>query len=187
MRSVEVIDVVRWLLAIGLIAGLSAPATAADRLDFNRDIRPILGNHCLHCHGVDEASRQGGVRLDLSAAAILPGESGTVPIVPGHPDSSALIERVFSTDDSLVMPPVDGGGKPLSEAQKQLFRRWVAEGARYDAHWAFVPPESPPVPAVTDTTWPRNAIDAFVLADLEARGMRPSPEASRPVLIRRRG
>jgi hypothetical protein len=185
MRSVEVIDVVRWLLAIGLIAGLSPPATAADRLDFNRDIRPILGNHCLHCHGIDEASRQGGVRLDLSAAAILPGESGAVPIVPGHPDSSALIERVFSTDDSVVMPPVDGGGKPLSEAQKQLLRRWVAEGARYDAHWAFVPPECPPVPAVSDATWPRNPIDAFVLADLEARGMKPSPEASRPVLIRR--
>ena len=176
---------VRMLLAIGLLAALPAPAQSADRLDFNRDIRPILGNHCLHCHGVDEASRQGGVRLDLPAAASEPADSGAVPIVPGSPDSSAMVERVFAHDEGLVMPPVGNGGKPLSEEQKQLLRRWVAEGARYDAHWAFVSPESPPVPAVTDGAWPRNPIDAFVLADLESRGMKPSPEATRAVLIRR--
>ena len=182
-KKVKVVDVVRMLLAIGLLAGLSTPAQSADRLDFNRDIRPILGNHCLHCHGVDEASRQGGVRLDRAAEASRPADSGTVPIVPGSPEKSTLVERVFAVDESVVMPPV--GGKPLSEQQKQLLRRWVEEGARYDTHWAFVAPESPAVPVVTDTAWLRNPIDAFVLSDLESRGMRPSPEASRAVLIRR--
>jgi len=177
--------VVRLGLIGGLVAGMSAAAWAGDRIDYNRDVRPILGAHCLHCHGIDDASRQGGIRLDCRDAAIRPADSDAVPIVPGDPDSSALVDRVFAADEGRVMPPADGGVRPLSEEQKRILRRWVAEGAAYDDHWAFVAPRSPSIPTVRDASWPRNPIDAFVLADLESRRLKPSPEASRAVLIRR--
>lgn len=176
----------RLCLVLAVVAGMPvAVVRADDRIDFNRDVRPILGAHCLHCHGIDEASRQGGVRLDRGDEAVKPADSGAVPIVPGDPAASAVVERVFSVDEDHVMPPSGGAGKPLSEEQKQILRRWVSEGAEYQPHWAFVAPETPAPPAVDDASWLRNPIDAFVLAALESRGLRPAPEAPRTVLIRR--
>jgi hypothetical protein len=153
-------------------------------LDFNRDIRPILSDHCYACHGPDEAKRKAGLRLDVRENAFQELKSGARAIVPGDVSNSALVRRITSNDPDEVMPPPDGG-KPLSLAQIELLTRWVKEGAPWAKHWAFVPPERPPLPAVKHPQWPRNEIDYFTLARLEQAGLAPNPEADRATLIRR--
>jgi len=153
-------------------------------LDYNRDIRPILSNNCFKCHGPDAAERKGGVRLDERDAALKPGESGDIPLVPGKTETSALVSRIFAEDEDARMPPADSG-KKLTAAQRELLKRWVAEGALYQQHWSFVPPKRPDLPKVAHAVWPRNAIDHFILARLERDGLQPSPEADKATLIRR--
>src|SRR5439155_9095811 len=119
-----------------------------------------------------------GLRLDLREKAIAPTKSGVVAIVPGKPDESELGARVFATESDVVMPP-PATKLALTAEQKQTLKRWIAAGAEYKPHWAFVPPAQPPLPAVRDAGWPRNAIDAFVLARLEKEGLTPSPPADR--------
>ena len=155
----------------------SAEPTAA--IDFNRDIRPILSDHCFLCHGPDEADRRAGLRLDVRDEAIDHGA-----LIPGDAEASEVWLRVSSDDPDLVMPP-PSHPKPLSDAQRELLRRWVAGGAAYEEHWAFRPPRRPAVPRVVDSGWPRNAIDHFVLQRLESRGMAPSPPADPATLARR--
>jgi len=162
-----------WLIAV------SARADAPPPLDFNRDIRPILSENCFYCHGQDANKRQADLRLDLREAAVAAGA-----IVPGTPGSSTLLERVHSTDADVLMPPPDSNRR-LSDAQKQLLDRWIAEGAPYEPHWAFTPPVRPTTPPVQRADWPRNEIDRFVLAKIEAAGLSPAPEADRATLIRR--
>jgi hypothetical protein len=156
-----------------------APLDAAEPVDFNRDIRPILSENCFYCHGQDAAKRQADLRLDVREAAI---ETGAV--VPGEPGASTLLERVHSSDPDILMPPPDSN-RQLSAEQKQLLEQWIAEGGVYEPHWAFVAPARPPLPAVAREAWPRNPIDRFVLSKLEASGLEPSPEADRATLIRR--
>jgi hypothetical protein len=165
------------------IQAADAPA-AKDRIDFNHDVIPILSNNCFKCHGPDAENRKSGLRLDRRDVATNPAELGKIAIVPSKPDESELVHRVFSTDDDERMPPPDSG-KRLSDAQKQTLRQWIAEGANYKAHWAFVPPEQPPLPSIKDRDWVKNPIDAFVLARLEAEGLKPSPEADKVTLCRR--
>jgi len=147
---------------------------------FNRDIRPILAANCFLCHGFDKNKRVGGLRLDIPDEAVARGV-----IVPGKPEKSRLISRILATDARRRMPPVSTH-KQLTAQQKALLRRWIAEGARYERHWAFVPlPARVPTPAVKNAAWCRNEIDRFVLARLDAEGLRPSPEASRETWLRR--
>ncbi len=148
-------------------------------LDFNRDIRPILSENCFYCHGQDGQKREADLRLDDRAAAI---EAGA--IIPGDPGASTMLERIHSTDPDVLMPPPDSNRR-LSDAQKQLLDRWIKEGAEYRPHWAFMAPVRPTAPAVQQADWPRNAVDQFVLAKIEAAGLKPSPEADRATLIRR--
>jgi len=164
-----------------LIVPLLACSTAgvAGELRFNDDIRPILVEHCFSCHGADSASRKADLRLDLRDEAV---ESAAV--VPGDPDSSVLLDRVFSDDPEEVMPP-PAAKKPLSAEQKDRLKRWIAEGAEYQPHWSFIPPARPELPAVKQVEWIRNPIDRFVLARLEAVGLAPAPEADRRALARR--
>ncbi|MCA9109506.1 MAG: DUF1549 domain-containing protein, partial [Planctomycetaceae bacterium] len=138
----------------------------------------------MECHGRDEEDRKAGARFDLRASALSPADSDEIPIVPGNPDVSELIRRIESTDPATVMPPA-GSGKELSERQKTLLRRWVTEGAEYEDHWAFVPPDRPELPKVEQSSWLRNPIDAFILARMEHAGLNPSPEADRSTLFRR--
>jgi len=169
-------------LALLLPAGLlMAPilAGAAEPVQFNRHIRPILAENCYSCHGPDSAARQADLRLDQRQVAV---ESGAV--VPGKPQDSAMIVRVFSQDPDEMMPP-RASHKTLSRDQKELLRRWVAGGAEYQAHWSFIAPARPKLPDVKDKAWPRNAIDYFILARLEQEGLRPAPEADRRSLARR--
>jgi len=166
------------LLAVVGLPGATSPATAD--VDFQRDVQPILAEHCLHCHGVDAAERKAGLRLDLREDAVRGGESGTPAIVPGKPQDSELMHRVLSADADLVMPPPDQN-KPLSKTQQEILAQWISEGAKFEAHWAFVPPQKMPLP----TAETANPIDAFVADHLKRRGLQMSPMAESSTLARR--
>jgi hypothetical protein len=146
---------------------------------YNRDVRPILNENCFACHGPDKSARKGGLRLDVREEAVK-----AEAIVPGKPEQSGLVERIFSADPGKRMPPAKAH-KKLSAAQKDLLKRWVAAGAEYEPHWAFIAPARPPLPAVKDAGWCRTPVDRFVLARLEKRGLKPAPEADRRTLARR--
>jgi len=157
------------------------PAWAEGPVGFNRDIRPIMSDTCFHCHGFDAKTREGGLRLDIREEALKAGESGLPAIVPGKPEKSEIIARILSADPDDVMPAAKSH-KTLTPAQKDLLRRWVAEGAPYEPHWAYAslsPGKVPPVPEGG------NPIDGYVLAKLDAKGVKPSPEAPRERLLRR--
>lgn len=172
--------------AVALVTGLVSQSHAQEleAIDFDRQIRPILSNHCFRCHGPDAGERQAGFRLDVRESAIGEADSGEHPIVPGDPAKSELVTRIFSDDKDIVMPPPEIN-KPLSAEQKDLLKRWIASGAPYEKHWSFVAPRRPALPQVKDKAWPRNAIDHFILARLERDGLQPSPPAERHELIRR--
>ncbi|HSU65855.1 MAG TPA: PSD1 and planctomycete cytochrome C domain-containing protein [Tepidisphaeraceae bacterium] len=159
-------------------------ALAAPAIEFNRDVRPILSANCFKCHGIDDGARKSKLRLDVREVATAPAKSGKVAIVPGKPDASELVRRVFSPDPDEVMPPASTK-VVLSATQKSLLKQWVAAGAKYEVHWAFVAPRQAPLPEVKDATWAANPIDRFVLAKLRSEGLSPSPEADRFTLIRR--
>jgi hypothetical protein len=170
-------------LACGLFLAVTlAPHARAD--EFNDRVRPILAGHCFKCHGPDDKARKARLRLDGREFALRGGRSGKPAVVPGKAEKSELVRRVTSDDETDVMPP-PGAHNPLTPAEKETLRRWVAGGAEYRPHWAFVPPQRVPLPSVRLCVWPRNAIDFFVLARLEAEGLAPSPEADRWTLVRR--
>ena len=164
-----------------LIITLSSPVTAEEGVNFNRDIRPILSDKCFACHGLDKLARKADLRLDRRESAI-----ENKAIVPGEPEKSTVIERIFSTDDETVMPPKKSN-KPLTDEQKALIRRWIAEGAEYHPHWSLIPvPKQVDVPKLTDkASWVRNPIDAFVMSRLQQEGLRPATEATREAWLRR--
>ncbi len=178
-----------WLgcLMTGWLGGPALGASAGGGVkpvDFNRDIRPILSDHCYSCHGPDEARRKAGLRLDVHEEVLKELKSGRRALVPGDVEASSLMERVTSTDPDEVMPPAKGG-KPLSAVQVGLLKRWISEGGVWQGHWSFEAPSRPALPEVKDSGWGRNELDRFVLARLEAEGMKPSVEADKPTLIRR--
>ncbi|MFN0068625.1 MAG: PSD1 and planctomycete cytochrome C domain-containing protein [Limisphaerales bacterium] len=183
------------LPAVLLAAFALRTDAAADAPDFLRDVRPILSTHCFKCHGPDDKTRKGGLRLDVREDALKPAKSDALAIVPGRPDESALLKRLHTSDEDELMPP-PSTKNPLTDAQKDILRRWIAAGAEYRPHWAFVPPVRPEVPDVegkgpkekgkaAEAAGIRNPIDSFILARLEAEGLSPSPEADRATLIRR--
>ncbi|HXG60695.1 MAG TPA: PSD1 and planctomycete cytochrome C domain-containing protein [Planctomycetota bacterium] len=156
----------------------------AGRVEFNRDIRPILSDMCFRCHGPDKGSNASGLRLDTREGLFGERPGGGRAVVPGKPAESELWKRISSRDRDVVMPPPDVP-KKLSRGQIALLKRWIEEGAPWEGHWAYLPPRRPPVPKVRDASSVRNAIDAFILARLEREGLAPSPEADRVTLLRR--
>ena len=150
-------------------------STAAQAVDFNRDVRPVLAQQCFTCHGMDDHGRKGKLRLDLSDSAYGAGKSGEIAIVPGKPDASEVIKRILSTDEDEVMPPPHTK-KVMSEKDKATLKAWIAEGAKYQAHWAYSPPKA------TDA---KASIDRFIRERLEKEGLKPSPEADPYTLVRR--
>jgi hypothetical protein len=169
------------LLAL-LISGLTA--RAADKVDFNREIRPLLSSKCFQCHGPDEKARKSKLRLDLHEFATKPAKSGEIPIVPGKPDQSELVKRISTHAEDDVMPPPKNSA-PLTPKQVATLRAWIEQGAEYAVHWAYLKPVRSEPPAVKEITWPINEIDRFVLNKLEQDGLHPSPAADRYALIRR--
>jgi len=193
MASLKTLPQILGSLALaGAAAGaaLLAPAASAsgpagpEPVRFGRDIRPILSDRCFKCHGPDPASRQEELRLDLREEAVA-DRGGYAVIVPGDPEASELWQRIDAHDPDDLMPPADSNKKRLTAEEKELVRRWIADGAVYEKHWAFVPPERPELPPVRNVAWVRNEVDRFVLARLEAAGLAPSPEADPGALLRR--
>ena len=159
------------------IVGLLLPATvaAAEPVRFNRDIRPIMSDTCFKCHG--PAEQEAGLRLDDRERAIKAADSGATPIVPGNPDESEMVRRILSTDDSERMPPPEAN-KTLTAEQKELLKRWVAEGAKYEKHWSFEPVQRPALPVVTRAA-ANNAVDLFIADQLRRTGFQPVQTSSR--------
>jgi hypothetical protein len=163
-------------LALGcafLCLCLAFSVAGAEKISYNRDIRPILSDDCFHCHGPDQKARKGKFRLDVRDEAVAKGA-----IVPGKPKESALLDRIFAANPDDLMPPPEAH-KTLTQAQKQLLRRWIAGGAKYEKHWAYVPPVKPVTPPG------KNPIDVLIRQRLRQLGLKPSPPADRPTLMRR--
>src|SRR3954467_1312814 len=140
-----------------------------DKISYNFHIRPILSDKCFKCHGPDASKRQAHLRLDIGDSALAPLKEtkGAFAIVPGNPDASELYKRISSTDTSYMMPDPDSHLGALTQYQIKLFKKWIEQGAQYEPHWAFTPPQKHPLPEVSDKAWAKNEIDYFILAKLD--------------------
>jgi hypothetical protein len=169
------------LLLLSLAATSRAQESAFDRppIDFDRDVRPILSNHCLQCHGEDATARQADLRLDVRSVAI-----EKQAIVPRKAEESSLVARIMSQDADERMPPASTN-KPLSEQQIATLTQWISEGAEYEEHWAFQKVVRPQIPELTDETWCHNEIDRFILQRLNVESLKPAEQADKAVLLRR--
>ena len=168
---------------LGLLAAVRmlAAGTGPDTVQYNRDVRPILSDTCFHCHGPDKNARKGKLRLDLREEAL-----ARKAFVPGDPATSEMVKRLFSTDPEELMPPPEAH-KPLTAEQKEILRRWVAAGAEYQPHWAYLP-LSRPTPPKDHPAAPRGPsapIDFWIRARLATHGLNLSPPADRRTLLRR--
>ena len=159
------------------------PPSGAAKVDFQRDVRPILSNHCFECHGPDAATRMADLRLDTREGAFSQRPGGNL-VVPGDPEASLLFQRISHSQPALRMPPAHSK-RPLNGQQIETLRQWIRQGAGWDRHWSFKPIGTPEPPPVKDSSWVRNPLDRFVLARLEAENLSPAPEADRNTLARR--
>jgi hypothetical protein len=170
------------LVAVALLSAATLSA-AEPKVDFARDIRPILSDACFQCHGPDEARREANLRLDTRDGALTDSGNGA-PFVPHDPEHSEALRRMLSTDPDEHMPPASSK-KKLSAEQIKLVRTWIEQGAVWSRHWSFIPPSRPPVPAVKRADWINNPIDAFVLTRLERAELSPAQRADKVTLLRR--
>ena len=162
----------------------AAPAgLSSDAVEFSRDIRPIFSDNCFTCHGPDTKMRQANLRLDTPTGPF-EDRGGHRIIVPGNSSQSRLFHRISSENEATRMPP-PWSGRTLTKEQIELVRRWINQGAQWQMHWSFIPPQRPLLPNVKTKSWPRNPIDYFILARLEDQGLQPAPEAADETLIRR--
>ena len=172
-----------WSAEARAAGGQAAEAAPGRVVDFAREVRPILSDNCFSCHGPDEGTRQRGLRLDVREGLFEDrGRLGGPVVVAGAAADSRLFQRLVTGSDRLRMPR---GADPLTGEQIETLRLWIDQGAEWETHWAFIPPERPALPPVSDPEWVRNPIDAFVLARLDAEGLGPSAEADRATLLRR--
>ncbi|MEM7560787.1 MAG: c-type cytochrome domain-containing protein, partial [Planctomycetota bacterium] len=183
--SLKVPSVGRLLYAIlATVVSLGIPSSAsrvsAQEVDFANDIQTVLSRRCYACHGPDQ--QEGGLRFDQRETLLVEADTGEIPVVPGDPAKSELIRRITSEDESERMPPE---GKPLTEEEVRVFKAWIADGAKYEQHWAFQPVQSSKPPAVKNPAWARAPMDRFVLAKLESAKLSPVAQASPEKLIRR--
>ena len=174
-----------WMVGCGLVGRVEGAA-----LQFNRDVRPILSDKCFGCHGPDSGHRKAGLRLDIREEAIKAAKSGEIPLKPGSPEGSHLLERILSTDADEVMPPPEAKLPKLTKKEIETIRRWIAEGAKYEAHWSFIPVQGVAIPAAITASdrgsiLPRNDLDWLVFAGLNARKLQPRLEARPEALLRR--
>jgi len=168
---------------------LTAAAFAADAVEFNRDIRPVLADNCFHCHGPDPGTRKAGLRLDTEAGFFAPrqtkdGKQEPAPIIKGKPDQSSLYQRLLSKDEDEIMPPPETH-KKLKPEQIAQIKSWIEQGAPWQPHWSLLPPVAVTPPPPKDAGWAKNPVDRFVLARLEKAGLTPAPEADARTLVRR--
>lgn len=171
------------LLGASIWAQQKPPTAGNSKIDFNRDVKPILSEKCFKCHGPDAQQVFGKLRLDQEANATK-DRGGYRVIHAGNSKDSELMKRVMAKEDER-MPPADSGLPALTPKEIQTLRTWIDQGAQFAKHWAFVPPQMPKIPSVKNSKWARNPIDSFVLARLEHDGLKPEKEADKPTLLRR--
>ena len=159
------------LVALVSLIALPGLLPAAAAVEFNRDVRPILSDRCLACHGPDAGNRKANLRLDVEEAA--------------RPKLGAVLQRITSTNKATRMPPAYAGHEALSAGEIATIKAWIDAGAVWQQHWSFVPPRRAGRPALKNAAWPKNEIDWHVLARLEREGLTPSAEADKPTLLRR--
>lgn len=169
----------QWLVLLASIVGAKTSFGQQESIDFSRDVRPILSENCYACHGPDAAERQADLRFDLPNSAI---EHGA--ITPGAPDDSEMLRRILSADKVEHMPPASTG-KSVSPQQLEILKKWIAQGAKWQQHWSYVPPVPSDLPTVDKPGWTENPIDHFVFARLQSAELSPSLQADRATLIRR--
>jgi len=155
-------------------------------VEFKYHVRPILSDKCFKCHGPDANQRKAGLRFDIESEALaeLKENPGKYAVIPGDLENSALLHRIYSDDPSSMMPPPESNLQ-LSEYDKKILEKWISQGAEYQPHWAFIPPEKKSLPVISNTDWPINEIDQYILKKLEEKGLSPSPSANSEQLIRR--
>ncbi|MCP4788107.1 MAG: DUF1553 domain-containing protein [Fuerstiella sp.] len=176
----------RTYLLLTFVLSAASSSGYADDVDFNNDVRPILSNKCLLCHGPDPDSLESGLRLDMPDIAMSTLESGNIAVVPGKPALSDLIVRITSDDEDLRMPPADHGAR-LTDDEIETLQKWIEQGAQFSRHWAYVKPvhREPPPPPTEYANWPKNAVDNFTLRRMLDHELPPSPEADRYAIARR--
>ena len=177
------------MILASLLMASAVPAFADEKekakVDFARDVRPILSNRCFSCHGPDARARKARLRLDTEEGAYGKGSSGERAVVPGKLDESELYQRIVAGDTGEIMPPPKAG-KPLTASEIETIQNWIEQGAKYEKkHWSFFPPSRPSVPGTGDPSWIKTPIDAFIQRLLDIEKLKPSPEANRTTLIRR--
>ncbi|MBU2903976.1 MULTISPECIES: PSD1 and planctomycete cytochrome C domain-containing protein [Arenibacter] len=183
------------LVAFGCNTGVQTSETTVsndingrvpDKIDFTFHVKPILSDRCFKCHGPDKNAIEGGLSLNTAEDAYmaLGKKKDHYAIVPGDVEKSELVNRIYTADESLMMPPPESN-LTLTQYEKEVLKKWIDQGAEYKEHWAFIAPEKPIVPKTTNTTWAQNEIDQFVLAQLEQKGLQPSEKASKEKLLRR--
>lgn len=192
--SRKILSVISFLVVVtGLFqacndqeSSLLVAAKIPDSVSYNFDIRPILSDKCLTCHGPDANKRKAGLRLDQAESAYnaLKENPTAHALVPGKPDLSEVFLRINSKDTAMVMPPPESNLK-LTQHEIDLIEKWIRQGAKYEKHWSFVAPKKAPLPKVDMTEWPRNAIDYFILAKQEQKGLKPNEEADKERLLKR--
>jgi hypothetical protein len=165
-----------------LIFFITSSLVAEGKINFDRDIRPIISDNCVHCHGPDANTREAKLRLDTFEGSTAKRKHGAA-VVPGQPLNSQMIQRMITTDEDDVMPPADSHLK-VSKEQIELIKQWIAEGAEWSEHWAFVKPVRPTVPVIAKN-WALNPIDNFIYTQLQKKKLTPAPEASKRTLLRR--
>ena len=188
----------RWLLVIcSIFAVIFCTVSCLQNRDddpklpasisYNFHIRPILSDKCFKCHGPDANQRQAGFRLDIrdSAFAPLKETKGAFALVPGKPEESELYKRIASTDSSYMMPVPESHLGALTPYEIKLFEKWIQQGAKYEPHWAFIPPTKAPTPEVGKDDWGTNEIDYFILRKMEEKGLKPNEEADKERLLKR--
>jgi hypothetical protein len=195
--TISLPDMIRkWIF---LLMGLTAIVTAfngcgngnntalPDEVSYNFHIRPLLSDKCFKCHGPDTSKMEAGLRLDLAEKAFAPlrETKGGFAIVPFKPGESELLKRISSTDSTYLMPPPDGHLGMLTPHEVNLFEKWIEQGAKYEPHWAFIPPKKAPLPKISDKDWPLNEIDHFILAKMDARNLSPNDEEDTERLLKR--
>ena len=163
---------------------LVLPRAGRPPIDFNRDVRPVLADKCYACHGPDPKTRKGNLRFDDGVGAFEKLDSGQRPVVPGNVESSVLVRKILARDPDQRMPP-SSATKHLTQAEVNILVQWIAEGAEWTTHWAWVAPKPIDPPVISNPQWSANPIDRFIRARLLAEGLRPSPVANRETLIRR--
>ena len=172
------------ILMVFAVVCLCASTSLAGEVSFTRDVRPILAENCFKCHGHDAQQRKAKLRLDLPDAKTTPAKSGAIPIVAGKPNDSELVKRITAANPDDRMPPASSN-KHLTPRNIETLKEWIAQGAKYETHWAFTSPLRPALAQVKDTQWCRTPVDRFILARLESEGLQPSAEADKITLLRR--